>query len=399
MPPRIRNLQRIARTLHLWIGLAAGAFLSVMGLTGTIIAFRPTIESALAPKVQHDSRPVSLAAIEQRFVTAHPGARITRITIPQEPAGLVLIQAEGRDRNRLEIYIETASGRELGPRRTLNWLDWAVDLHQNLLMGKQGRAVTGAIGIALLLIALSGLTAWFVGAREWRRGFAMPRKGPWRRANYELHRWAGLWANVFLLAVSLTGIVLAYPESFQRAVRLITGAPQPARQEAAAGPRSPKRTRPLDDYIRTAVAVIPGGVVRELRMPSRRRPAVAVYLWAPGDIRPKGENTVFLDPASGSVLSVDRSGDAPLSGRLLELANAVHKAELGGLPLKFAWSLLGLLLPLLCASGVLTWWNRKQNRLKIRPAPIFSECQTSADSSRSTHSAATAGPISADADA
>jgi uncharacterized iron-regulated membrane protein len=125
---------------------------------------------------------------------------------------------------------------------------------------------------------------------------------------------------------------------------------------------------PLDEYIRVAASAIPGGMVRELKMPKNGREAVSVTLWTPSDIRPKGESVVLLNEDSARVLSVDRSADAPLSKRLVALANAIHKTELGGLPVKLVWSILGLVPVLLFLSGVQIWWARKKSVLRYNLA-------------------------------
>ena len=362
-----RTLQQTLRSLHLWLGLIGGILIVMMGLTGVIAVFRPVIENATAPRVPSRGSFSSLAPVELAFAGAHPGARMTRVTIPEQSPGLILIQAETSDKQHLELYFDAASGRELGPRRTVNWIDWVVDLHQNLLMGKTGRSLTGIIGCALLFSAISGLLAWLAGPRERKRGIALPSRGPWRRTNYELHRWAGLWVNALLLEVSFTGIVLAYPDSFQQAVRFVTREPrltQGSRTIRTAGKAS-EHTAPLDDYVRAAVTAVPGGIVRELRMPSRGSSTVSAYLWAPGDIRPKGGNVVLLNRASANVLSMNRSAEAPISQKLVELANAIHKSEVGGLAFKLPWSLLGLLPLLFFVSGAQIWWGRRRSLLRL----------------------------------
>jgi uncharacterized iron-regulated membrane protein len=367
MPTRTLPLQRLLRSLHLWLGLIGGLLIVMMGLTGIIAIFRPVIETSMAPRVSSREPVSTLTPAEAGFTAAHPEARITRVTIPEQPPGLVLIQADTGDKRHFEAYFDAASGRELGPRREIRWIDWVVDLHQNLLMGKTGRSLTGIIGFALLFSAITGLLAWLAGPREWKRGFVLPSGGPWRRTNYELHRWAGLWANLLLLAVSSTGIVLAYPDSFQQAVRTVTRERQPPRRDrkVKSDRKASEGALPLDNYVRAAVAAVPGGTVREMRMNGRGNSTVSVSLYAPGDIRPKGGNVVVLSRASAGVVSVNRSPEAPLSQKLVELANAIHKTELGGLAVKLPWSLLGLLPLLFFVSGVQIWWTRRQSSLRF----------------------------------
>ena len=356
-----RNLQQTLRNLHLWVGLIAGLFIVIMGISGVIVVFRPYFEGLNSPKVTSSRGSASLTLTAQNLAAFHSGARINRVSFPESPTEPLLVQAETPDKQRLQVFVDPASGEVLGLKKKLAWLDWTVELHQNLLLGKTGRALTGVIGVALLLLSVSGLVSWLAGRRNWKRTLALPQKGPWRRVNYDGHKWTGLWANLLLVIVSFTGIVLAYPDTFRQAIRAATGEPQPSPPLVPAG--TSQDLRPLDEYLRAAAASIPGGVVRELRLPSSGRPIVSITIWAPGDARPRGGNVVYLDPSSANVLSVERS--APWSSKkLVDFANAIHKTEVGGLPLRLVFSLAGLASVLLCLSGVQIWWHRRQTRLR-----------------------------------
>jgi uncharacterized iron-regulated membrane protein len=186
-----KTLQHWLRKVHLWLGLTAGLFIVTMGLSGLIIVFRPMIESAAAPQVT--SAVVKLALIEQSLDSIHREAQVSRVIFPESSASPVLVQAETKDKQRFQEFFDGSSGLPLGPKKNLAWLDWIVDLHQNLLIGKTGRALTGVIGGALLLLSISGLLSWLSGQRDWKRALAVQRKGPWRRVNYHAHKWVGLW--------------------------------------------------------------------------------------------------------------------------------------------------------------------------------------------------------------
>jgi uncharacterized iron-regulated membrane protein len=62
---------------------------------------------------------------------------------------------------------------------------------------------------------------------------------------------------------------------------------------------------------------------------------------------------------------MNRSAEAPISQKLVELANAIHKSELGGLAFKLPWSLLGLLPLLFFVSGAQIWWGRRRSLLRL----------------------------------
>jgi uncharacterized iron-regulated membrane protein len=358
-------MQQFLRTLHLWLGLTAGAFIVMMALSGTVIIFRSKIESVGAPRstaaVPADGS--TFAVMQGQLDTQYPGSRITKILFPETSMDVIVLQAEISERKKVELYADPGTGALLGPKKSVAWLDWLVDLHQNLLMGKTGRALTGIIGSALLLLSLSGLISWLAGQRDWKRTLAVPKGGPWRRVNYELHKWGGLWANLLLIVVSATGIILAYPDTFRATVGTVMGEVKPDKPAARAmrqGRAERVEFLPLETYLQTAIRSVPDSVVREVRMREKGRSTVTVTLSTPSDIRPKGGNTVILDASSGNVISVERSTTSPLSRKLEDYANAIHKAELGGLPVKIFWALLGLVPVALAISGSQIWWHQRK---------------------------------------
>ena len=208
-------MQGTLRVVHLWLGIAAGLFIVMMGLSGTVIIFRSRIEASVAPKTARETTAAaSLSAVAKSLDTFRPGAKITRVTFPDTTDGPLLVQADSSDKKHMLLYFDPSTGQPLGEKPTLAWLDWLVDLHQNLLSGKTGRAWAGLIGLALLLMCVSGLLSWLAGSRHWKRTLAVPQKGPWRRVNFQAHKWAGLWTNMLLIVVSFTGMVLAWPDVF-----------------------------------------------------------------------------------------------------------------------------------------------------------------------------------------
>jgi uncharacterized iron-regulated membrane protein len=130
--------------------------------------------------------------------------------------------------------------------------------------------------------------------------------------------------------------------------------------------RIPQDSPALAEYVRLAANSVPGAVVRELRMPNRKNALISIAMWVPGDVRPKGATTVLLDPSSAKIISIEHSPSWFSSKGLIELANAIHKTELGGLPVKLAWALFGLTPLLLFLSGLQIWWNQRTAALRAR---------------------------------
>ena len=57
----VRSKKPVLKTIHTWIGIVSGVFLSVIALTGSVIVFRAEFEQAALPRsVGNTSRRASL---------------------------------------------------------------------------------------------------------------------------------------------------------------------------------------------------------------------------------------------------------------------------------------------------------------------------------------------------
>ncbi len=349
-------LKSFLKPVHIWIGIVSGVFLSVIALTGSVIVFRADLERASAPRDKASAATqASVDEAARQVGIARPDARIRRVRLPQagEP---FIFQVESDGKRTERIVASASSGRVLGVLETRT-VDWLIDLHRNLLEGKQGRNAVGVFGIALFILSVSGILMWFAGARNWQSWTSVRPSGSARRFNFELHRATGLWACVFLAVISFTGVERAYPDSFRAAVQALGSRPADA--------RAPKKIkyasmRPFEEYLRSGHAAMPDGVPVELRLPGAQGP-VDLRLYRHGDFSPSG-NHVYLDPATAKVLQVDRIADRPMGARFLAALAPIHYGEFGGIPVKLTWALAGLTPVLLFITGLAAWWRPRQKK-------------------------------------
>jgi uncharacterized iron-regulated membrane protein len=354
------------KTIHTWIGIAAGVFLSLIALTGSVILFRAEFQRAALPPgaaAGDGSRRASLDDAAREIAKLRPGAVVRRVQIPAESGEPYILQVQSPGKRMERFAVDSASARVLGTIQP-NWMDWMVDLHRNLLAGRTGRSIVGGFGVMLFVLSASSLLLWLAGPRNWRAWFSVRRQGSRVRFNYELHRAAGLWACVVLALISLTGIGLAYPNTFRDAIQSLTG--EPATVRAPKSRRSATRL-PLDQYVRLGRAAMSDGVPTEMRLPEGAKGPVDLRLYRAGDLAASG-NHVYLDPGTGSVLMVDRIVDRPIGARFLAAVSPLHYAQFGGIGVRIAWALFGLAPLLLFVTGLFVWWNPARVK-SPRPTP------------------------------
>jgi uncharacterized iron-regulated membrane protein len=357
----------VLKTIHTWLGIVSGLLLSVIALTGSVILFRAEFERAAMPphRAADAEHRVTIDQAAREIARSRPDGVVRRVRIPAAPADPYVFQVQSGGKRAERVVSDAATGQMLGVLQP-NPLDWFVDVHRNLLSGTTGRSIVGGFGIVMFVLSATGLLMWLTGVRNWRAWVSVRMRGSAVRFNYELHRAAGLWSYAFLALISFTGIELAYPNAFRDAVQSLTGKP--------ANVKSPKVAAAgvglsLDEYVRIGRAAMPDGVPMELRLPDKPKSPVDLRLYRAGDLAPSG-NHVYLDPASGAVLMVDRIVDRPPGARFLAAMSPLHYAQFGGVAAKVAWALLGLAPLLLFVSGLLDWWRpAKKKSPEATPEP------------------------------
>jgi uncharacterized iron-regulated membrane protein len=112
---------------------------------------------------------------------------------------------------------------------------------------------------------------------------------------------------------------------------------------------------------------MPDGVPVELRLPEPGKGPVDLRFYRADDLVPSG-NHVYLHPATGAVLMIDRIVDRPIGARFLAAMSPLHYAEFGGITIKIAWALFGLAPLLLFITGLFAWWRPAKTK-STQPAP------------------------------
>jgi len=357
MKSHLRNFVRVA---HLWLGLAGGLFICLMGLTGGVVALRPQIAAFLSPPAPRVAACESSPDWDRaaRDVTALTHSEINRVYGPYS--------SDTRWQFRMttatpaiyrHIIYDACSGKVLGSI-DLAWMDWTVDLHHNLLAGHTGRRWAGAIGIVMLVSGLTGLLVWLTAKPNLATAFRISLRFS-AATPRQLHRAAGIAAAVLLGLEAFTGLWLCFPQTMRgvlAAVAPVSGEKRPpVRGQHAAGRAG------LGDLMKAARAALPDGSVREIRMPEGNG-NVQVRMWRPGDFRSLGNNVVFLSSANAGVLAVDRYSEKLAGNRVIQAMAGLHYDEWGGLPFRVVSAAAGFATPLLFLTGVLMWWNSRRRK-------------------------------------
>ena len=219
--PQALWLRQAMFQLHLWVGIALGAYILMICLTGSVLVYRNELYTKFAPTprvVTPSGARMSEEALKAAARRAYPGFDVTNYYPGPAADHAVEIYLE-RARVRRQRFFDPYTGKDLGDSipAGFRFTAWLLDLHDNLLSGERGRRVNAAGAVLVLVLAATGAAVWWPGVTSWRRSLtvAFRRK---QRFTWRLHSALGFWFAGFVVMWGVSGLYLSYPAPFSNAV-------------------------------------------------------------------------------------------------------------------------------------------------------------------------------------
>ncbi|HEU0095671.1 MAG TPA: PepSY-associated TM helix domain-containing protein, partial [Rhizomicrobium sp.] len=251
-------VRRTLFTVHMWVGLILGILLAALGLSGSMLVYDEAIAYFISPPPHATTAgqplPLSMiAGIARDAAQAQGAGGQLQIILPDSAGEAITVRAggispmgnmpgmrrearprgESGERRRgerregagaapgggargLQIFIDPVSGEVLGTRKSVlpPILTFAHQLHGNFLMSREtGRPIVGWLGLAMCILGLSGLVLWWPKRGQWKYAFIVRRTAKGLRFHRELHAATGIWIFVVFMAVSVSGVVIAWPQT------------------------------------------------------------------------------------------------------------------------------------------------------------------------------------------
>ncbi len=399
--------------LHRYAGLATALFLSVAGLTGSVIAFHHELDAWLNPelfRVAEAGNRIPPLALAERIERDHPRLFVTWLPLDHEAGHAVELGVAPRIDTTSgmphtlgydQLFVDPASGAVLGQRQwgaccleRKHLLPFLYSVHYSLhLPGQSGIWLMGIVGLVWIIDCFLGfyltLPARASGKTEnddglmhtsgtagrslwqrWRPAWRLKRGAGAARLNFDLHRAGGLWfwGLLLMLAVSSVSFNL-HEEVFEpvvNAVSPLTPSPFDTREERA-------QENMLEPSIRLA------SVVANAQLQARRRgwgeaasgmfynPLYGIFGvrfgrdHAPG----LGNAWLYFDGQSGEFLGEHLPGAGSAGDIFHQLQYPLHSGQILGLPGRVAICITGLAVATLSITGVIIWF-RKRRAIAVR---------------------------------
>ncbi len=347
-------MRKVFFYVHLIVATVAGAFVTILGVTGAIMAFEPEIDHLTHPKLSYVTpgrQRMPLAEFGAAVTKAFPGERVAGYLFSTNPGLAWQVFTEHGAVSVNPYTAEILGVREGG----MDFLAYVHQLHLRLLITNKadtGKTIMSWMGVASLILFASGLYLWWPVKR-----FAISGGASGRRFWFDVHNLSGILALPFLLVLGFTGVMIGFEEHTVPMLYKMT-ASQPSRSPKPPSPPPGAEPITVDQAVEIARNAIPGAEPFQINVPGPRG-AYQVRSHFPEDLTPGGRSRVMVDQYTRKVLFAEGSRTAPAGARLVILNRAVHTGDVLGIPSKTVVSLASLMMVVQAISGAAMWWKRR----------------------------------------
>lgn len=221
---------RVLKLLHGWLGAISALFVILIAGSGVLLAFMSEFFLAEYGDVLRAQPPTPNAAYADLdtlidgatrgygapFVVA--GVLMPHSRVPGVQTAMVYGLPEGEDdfEQLRMLSVDPWSGAFKGDFR----LDDAfghqlIHFHHQLFAGDVGNTLVSALGVLLVLFALSGLWIWWPRTGSaWSKAKHVNLKGAAKWVLLSVHGWAGVWLSLLIVMFALTGTAVSSPGWF-----------------------------------------------------------------------------------------------------------------------------------------------------------------------------------------
>jgi sulfite reductase (NADPH) flavoprotein alpha-component len=391
-------IRRAIYQVHWLLGITAGVVLSVMGVTGAIMAFEDEIMTAMSRgivAVPARTADVVMApdALLAHFIEQSPDSIPIKLSVFPEPGKSARLVYRSRSEESLAAaedntdgtYLDPYTGAVLGKALGERFFDTVRSLHRYLLLPHNragaGRPITAFAAAGLVFSALSGLYLRWPRRRtlDWRAWLKPDLRRRGRNLYWSLHSVAGTWLFLIFLVFAITGPTFAYDAYRDELTALLTwrNAPvaKPVARDAPAlqswgqsrGSGKSASLAPLDAVWAGFQAAVHTDVTTVLFPVSQKATSTVTVRYLTRDSpHYRAYNEITLERDSGKVVSHNLYARQSLGKQISIGMLSVHRGKVFGVVGAVVFMLAALMLPLFCITGYLLYLDRRRKKAAAR---------------------------------
>lgn len=227
--------------IHWILGVVAGVFLLLIGVSGAILSFQKEItkfinKDSYIVSVPENKIKLSTKDILDNFQTKFPDAKINGITFSSDVESSSIITIESKDKNERggkRYYVNPYNGEILPDVKGNDFFTFIRMFHRWFALEGDlrpiGKQIVAISTISLIILSISGLIIyWPRVKRAFFKSFTFSFKHNGRAFLSTMHSAVGMWVLIFYLLACFTGLYWSY-DWYRGMLFNIAGVEQPVR--------------------------------------------------------------------------------------------------------------------------------------------------------------------------
>ncbi len=367
--------------IHFYLGLWVGAFLVIIGLTGSVLVFSQEIDEWLNPELltvtlpQHIQEwdeprtyPIPQIILAAQQVAAQ-NSIITMIYGPRHKEGVFAVYADQESGDWQRIFIDPYQATVTGVRSysEAEWfpdylIDFIFQLHFSLLLGTNGIVLVAIIALLMMISLTTGLIIWWPKMGQWRKALTIKWNAGAIRLNFDLHKTFSFYFCVVLGASLLSGVYMNINEPFVWVTQQFSPATRESPHRFVSIPSAEKPPLRIDQVWTIASDQFPEGELNSISVPDSD---IGVYVITqkniPGLSSFWSERHIAIDQYSGEILDVRAPDTRRSAGEtFLDWQWPLHSGNAFGWMGRILIFLCGLVCPIIYFTGLIRWKQKRR---------------------------------------
>ncbi|RWW91889.1 PepSY-associated TM helix domain-containing protein [Flavobacterium cerinum] len=367
------RFSKINAWLHLWLGLASGIVVFIMGITGCILVFEQEIKEMTSTWLN-----VEPQASEKQLPPSKIYAAVKEALPNKDIHGLWYNGLDKTIKVDIEsdslVYVNPYNGKITGIVDHEDFFHIIDEGHRYLWLDDEiGSQITAWGTFIFFFLLISGLILWF--PKKWNKttinsSFKIKWDAKIKRLNYDLHNVMGFYIILLAMLISFTGLMMSF-HWLRESTYWITGgwADEKYKKEEVITVKNDSVSRKEVDMLASADLIW-----KKVRTEVAKENKEAVIIHFPDEPKDnfyactdmnKGvwrdlyfdSQTLQLFPNSEKYINDER-----LSDWLMRSNYSLHIGAIGGLTTKILYFIASLICASLPLTGFYIWWGRKKKQ-------------------------------------
>lgn len=368
------RFSKINAWFHLWLGLASGIVVFIMGITGCILVFQQEIRELTSPWLNVEAQTSDKVLPPSKIYAAVKKALPEKAIHGVWYNGLDKTIKVDIESDSL-IYVNPYNGKITGMVDHEDFFHEIDEGHRYLWLGKEiGTTITSWATLIFFFLLVSGIILWF--PKKWNKttinsSFKIKWNARFKRLNYDLHNVLGFYSLILAFLIALTGLIMGFHWVRESTYWITGGFTNEKEKKEVVAVKKDTLSKPKYDML-TSADIIFDKVRKEIA--KHNNEAVIIHFpdepkdnfYACTDMHNGNWRDLYFDQKTLELLPSSKKyiGDEKFHDWMSRSNYSLHVGAIGGITTKIIYFTASLICASLPLTGFYIWWGRKKKTKK-----------------------------------